>query len=189
MKNIKLAMALTAAMVASSSVNATNTQQATVGVTAYIAAGLSLSIDSPLVFGALVMPVTTGEVDVSSPSSINITCENDIEYSTHGSPSGMGNLSQNASGADVTPDQGIIIITGEPEYAISVSVSAGETPEGVVFSPLVDDDCDSGAQPGNTALDDNGNLTLKLFGSLTVDETFIADKEIVTNAVVTVNYR
>lgn len=190
MKNMKLALALSAVsavLMASGGVNASNTVTASVGVTAYIAAGLSADVN-PMEFGALVAP--TGDV---GSNSVTIECGGNVFYSTHGSPRAVGQTKEGLQNSGVIEpvvvQPGSITISGEPNYAISVSVSAGATPEGITFIPKIDDDCSTGEQPGNTSLGDDGKQTLTLFGSLSVADTFDPSAPVETSAVVTVNYR
>jgi len=193
MSKINLAVGIAAALSLSTAAYATNEiTDINVAVTAYIAAGLGVE-SSPMEFGALVAP-TNG----TGPSSVKIECNGNVTYSTNGSPAGPGGNEEaageaNASVAEPTlPSRGSIDISGEPDYAVTVTVEAGDVPVGVVFVPgiLPTTNC-VGDADGNYQLDSAGDLELSLFGELLVNPVTDAPSSaaINTSAVITVSYR
>ena len=191
MKNSKIALSLTAALLLSTSVYATNTIDVEVGVQAYIATGLGVAVENNLEFGAVVQP--TGD---DSPATVTISCIGDPTYSGFASAAGPGNVGQNATGAAVTPNNGLINVTGESDYSITVAVTTSPTlPSGVDFMPRIFDSSQCGNVGAELAstyqgqLDDEGNLQLSLFGELSVDGTFDSDRTIDATAVLTISYR
>ena len=198
MKNIKLALAMAAALTASTGAQATNTINTTAEVTAFIAAGLTVGV-SALNFGAVVAPT-------NSDSTVTVECGGNVTYSSEASPAGPTVDGQNANSAQGTayeaPTPGTITIGGEPNYAISVSVTPSTTglPNGVSFtaSAAPSGNCGGEDPSGKYSLDQVGELSLEIYGELTVavasyvpptGPTAQDDKSIATNVAITVNYR
>jgi len=164
MKFVKTSIALALIAFSGSSAvviaNDENTVQTNVSVTAYVAAGLTVSV-SPLEFGHIVKPAGG-----AGPNEVSIACASGaVTYTpTSGSPSGTASNAQNANFLSVVPAAGSLIIGGEDNYAISVSV-------------------------GNGGLDSNGDATIAICGTLEVDESASASTAVNLVANVTVNYR
>jgi hypothetical protein len=198
MKNVKLALAMAAALAASSAAQATNEITTDTSVTAYIAAGLSLSATA-LNLGTLVAP-TNG----TGPSRVQIACDGDVTYSTNGAPGGgsdSDDTTNSGAGKNPQPSVGSIIIGGEPNYAVTVLAkpATGNNTDNVDFSVEVSlkSDCTTNAS-GHYQLDGNGDLELILSGELSVtqpsDPTLSPDSTIggdtvSTNINITVSYR
>ena len=197
MKNVKLAMTMAAAMAVSAGAQATNEISTTTTVTAYIAAGLSVSA-TPLNLGTLVAP-TNG----TGPSQVQISCAEIVTYSANGAPGGgtdSDDTSNSGSGTNPQPSVGSISIGGEENYAVAVSAVPVmlTSPGNAVFDVNVAQTSDCTSDPsGHYQLDSEGNLELTLSGSLTVSQpTDPADpnantggENITTNINITVSYR
>lgn len=198
MKNVKLALAMAAALTASSAAQATNEISTNTTVTAYIAAGLSLSA-TPLNLGTLVAPTNS-----TGPSQVQVACDGDVTYSTNGAPGGgssSDDTTNSGAGTNPQPSVGSIIIGGEPNYAVSVSAApvTVTNPDNVDFSVDVSltSDCTTNAS-GHYQLDGNGDLDLTLSGTLSVTQpsdpatspdSTVGGDTVTTNINITVSYR
>jgi len=188
MNKYKLAAAFVTSMALSSAVYATNNLETTVDVTAYIAAGLTADMKA-MVFGAVVAPTS----NAPSPSTVTIECDGAVSYSQNASPSGVGNTTQNAGdAAPATPGAGELTISGESNYAISVSIASGLTPTGVTFKPEIRtaSNCNGTEDLSQLQLS-GGELVMSVFGELEVTPDFdtTGNQAVTTTAVVTVSYR
>jgi len=188
-KKLNLAVSLLAAMVVTSPIYAKDTITATVGVSAYVASGLSI-VGTPgdLEFGPVVVPTGT-----SSSEFVVIDCNGNPSYSPQGDPGDENNG---------TPSAGSVSISGEPSYYVSITVAADSgtsaPPAGISFAPEVSE-ADSTQQNGCSTtnldtegqLDTDGDLSVVIHGKLTVFNAFdiSTNQAINTNAIVTINYR
>jgi len=197
---------LTSALVAAATVaSADNTFTAKVGVWAYVADGLSFTVDQELVFGDIVRP-KAADVDTPGIHSMTMACETDtLTYNQNtatpnGKPSGTGDFNtafgkhKSENEADSTVKRGLITIAGEPEYGISitaVSVPSTLAPQGVTFTPRLwaNTEAGEGDVLDDVVLPAASQLQVALCGDLTVDSNAIASSIVNLQAAITVNYR
>lgn len=137
MKILKPTLVAACCVLASNSGIAANKIKLDVNVNAYIAMGLSASIDKTLIFGDIVKP-NTGSVSMSVACGTGVLTYNGASGTPNGAAadSGAANSAHPFNNSE-GPRAGQVTITGEKDYGISVSITVDNALSGLKFTPML----------------------------------------------------
>ena len=204
MKYTRIAAALIASAI-STSAFASNWVSVQTPMTAYVAAGLTASVTQELIFPDIVKPVDSAPVNTdstaaeSSAETVTVTPDGSVTYTGDSAPGGGAGsqVSENATGNTIlmvrSAQAGILAITGERGYSISVSISEDSTQTatpGMSFDAVFDNN-GSPSTTTNAQIGADGTLNLGFGGALTVNSSFqlTPGQETTIQLTALINYR
>lgn len=188
------------------SVYASNWVSVQTPMTAYVSTGLTAEVTQELVFPDVVKPVNSVPANANSTAAVapsvtvSVLPNGNVVYTGDSAPGGGAGsqVSQNATGNSLlgqrTAENGVLEISGEPGYSISVQITPDSTtstiPSGMIFDAKFTNDTNVSAT-SNQQLDTNGNLVLPFGGRLTVNDTFTVTpgQETTIQLTALINYR
>ena len=189
---LKIAALAAALLISSSVAHANNNISATIGLEAYVAAGLSVGAKTNLIFGDIVQP---DGVNVQS-HSMTVACKSgELSYgqdtaTPNGADAPGGSRNSEKDFKFGTPQAGSVSISGEAGYGVSVSTLVSSAlPEGVTFTPMLNVDEAAEGTNINAVIGDNEALKINLCGTLTITDKAKPSLEITASADVLVSYR
>lgn len=186
MKFNKLAMAAAIVVGSTGIVNAQNTVSVDTDVLVYVAAGLSVEVTTQLKFSDIVVPAAG-----AANTGMSMDCATgDLTYKTDAStPNGLlaadGGANANANKQDA--QRGQIKITGESDYAITVSAVTTNPIVGVSLVPKLGNG--SSTTSINRSLNSNGVKLVSFCGEVDVTEDVQAGESLAVPVAITVSYR